>query len=327
MDFIIADKIRDDIGYIEQSAVLDLDIGSTFDFALTVNLKQYNSKKYAPGNILYCIGTEYGGVLDDPLISTSDNSVTFTGDTPRGILKKKVIQPPPNQAYRLISGELNTCLAALINEQFDTLFDVSDHNTGITISSYQFDRYCTLYDGIVKMLNSVGYRLKIEFVYIENKVAIQLSAVPIVDYSNDIEFSQDSNFQFKIQKYTNRYNCLIALGPGELTEREVVILYQDKDGTINVVQSVPKGDDVKVYIYDFSSSEALETDARNKFEGINTKDTYSMTIRDNLDIEIGDIVGGRDYVTGTVITQAVTKKIIKISSGKLTISYEIGGNK
>lgn len=325
MDFIISDKNRVDIGFIDESVALDLDIGSTFDFELSVSLKQYDAEKYAPGNIVYCLDTEYGGILDNPLISTKDNSVTFTGDTARGILKKKIIQPPQNQAYRHISGELNSCLSELINEQFDTIFDVPNHKTGVTISNFQFDRYCTLYDGIIEMLKSVNYRLKIEFVYIDNRVAIQLSAVPIVDYSKDIEFSQDSDFQFKIQKITNKYNYLIALGSGELLDREIVILHQNNNGTVRVVNSIPKGDDVKVYVYDFSSSEALESDARKKFAEINTKDTYSMTIRENLDIEIGDIVGGRDYVTGLVIAQAVTKKIIKLNSGKCTISYEIGG--
>lgn len=326
MEFIIADANRDDIGFIDKTAGVDIDIGSTDDFALSVNLKQYKSEKYAVGNMVYCIGTEYGGILDDPLISTSDNTVTFTGDTPRGMLKKKVIQPPPNQAYRLISGELNCCLNELMGEQFDMLFRVSDYNTGVELKNYQFDRYCTLYDGIIKMLKSVGYRLRIEFVYVDNKVTIELSAVPVVDYSNDVEFSQDSNFQFKIKKSTNRYNYMIALGSGELTDREIIILHQKESGEVSAVPSVPKGDGVKVYVYDASSSDALEADAGNKFDEINTKDTYSMTIRDNLDIEIGDIVGGRDYVTGTVIAQAVTKKIIKLNNGKLTFSYEIGGN-
>lgn len=325
MDFIIADASRNDIGFIDKTVSVDIDIGSTDDFTLSVKLNQYQSDKYTEGNFLYCIGTEYGGILNNPEISTSDNSVLFTGDTPRGMLRKKVIQPPPNEPYRLISGELNACLSKLVNEQFDSLFTVSGYNTGVRLANYQFDRYCTLYDGIIKMLKSVGYRLKIEFVYINNKIAVELSAVPIVDYSKDVEFSQDCNFQFKILKVTNKYNYMIALGSGELTDREIIILHQNESGAISVVQSVPKGDDVKVYVYDFSSSEALESDARNKFDEINTQDTYSMTIRDNLDIEIGDIVGGRDYVTGTVIAQAVNKKIIKYNNRNMTISYEIGG--
>lgn len=327
MNFIIADKDRIDIGFIENSVAIDLDIGSTDDFTLSVNLNGYDPNKYKSGNILYCIGTEYGGVLDDPLISTGDNSIAFTGDTPRGMLKKKVIQPSENSAYRLISGEANECLSELINEQFNSLFVVSDQSTGIHIDNFQFDRYCSLYDGIIKMLNSVNCRLKIQFLYFGEEVAIQLSAVPIVDYSNDVEFSQDSNFQFKILKVTNKYNYMIALGSGELADREVVFLHQNELGEISVVTEIPKGNDVKVYVYDFSSTDSLKDDAISKFDEINSKDTYSMTIRDNLDIEIGDIVGGRDYVTNTVIAQAVTKKIIKLKNGRLTISYEIGGNK
>lgn len=325
MQFIIADEQKKDIGFVDKNTAIDIDIGSTDDFTLSVSLSLYQAEKYKPGNYVYCIGTEYGGILDDPEISTGDHTVTFTGDTFRGMLKKKVIEPSPNQPYRIVSGELNTLINTLVNEHFGGIFTVSDISTGVTVSNYQFYRYCTLYDGIVAMLSSVGYKLKIESKYDDDDLVIELSATPIVDYSDDVEFSQDSNIRFKIKQYTNKYNYMLALGKGELTEREVIYLHW-VDGLPVVVSSIPNGDDVKVYLYDNSGSEDLLADSISKFKEINTVDTYSMTIRDDVEIDIGDIVGGRDYVTGIVIAQPITKKIIKVENGSQSISYEIGGN-
>lgn len=325
MQFIIADDEKKDIGFVDKNTAIDIDIGSTDDFTLSVSLSLYNAEKYKSGNYLYCIGTEYGGILADPEISTGDHTVTFTGDTFRGMLKKKVIEPSPNQPYRIVSGELNAILNTIINEHFDGIFRVSGISTGVTVSNYQFYRYCTLYDGIVAMLASVGYKLKIESKYDDNDLVIELSATPVVDYSDDVEFSQDSNIRFKIKQYTNKYNYLLAIGKGELTEREVIYLRWNNGKPVEV-KSIPKGDGVKVYLFDNSGAEELLTESISKFKEINTSDTYSMTIRDDVEIDIGDIVGGRDYVTGIVIAQPVTKKIIKIGNNSQSISYEIGGN-
>lgn len=326
MNFIIANENREDIGFVDKNAVLDIDIGSTDDFTLSVDLSLYAAEKYKAGNFIYSIGTEYGGILDDPEISTGDNSLLFNGDTFRGMLKKKYIEPLKNSAYRVVNGELHNIMSLLIKEHFDGIFKVSELSTDIIVNDYTFNRYCSLYEGIIDMLNSVGYRLHIESKYANEEFIVELSAVPIIDYSDDIEFSQNSNLRFKIKKYTNLYNYMLALGKGELTEREVIYLKYD-NGEVIQVHSIPKGDHVKVYLYDNTSAEELLKESISKFKEININDTCSMTINDNLDLDIGDIVGGRDYITGTVIAQPITKKIIKIDSKNQSISYEIGGSK
>ena len=73
--------------------------------------------------------------------------------------------------------------------------------------------------------------------------------------------------------------------------------------------------------------EDLEADSVKKFAEINSSDEYSMTVNDDIELEIGDIVGGRDYITGITIAMPVTKKIIKYSNKKRSVSYGIGGRK
>lgn len=325
MEFIIADANKKDLCFLNESASLDFDVGAADDFQFSTVLNDYDPEIHIEGNILYNLGTEYGGVFNDPEISTRDNKITLTGDTFRGMLKKKYIEPSKGEDYYTISGELNTCVKTLIENAFsDVLFKVSDENTGINVD-YTFNRYCSLLDGINKMLASKSYRLSIKAIRLENDFFVELSAVPIVDYSNDIEFSQDSDIQFKIKRVTNKYNYMIALGKGELKDRQVLYFYCDKAGNVTSVASIPKGDDVKVYLYDNSSTEDLESDAIKKFAEINSADEYSMTIKDDVELEIGDIVGGRDYITGITIAQPVTRKILKYSNQKQSISYEIGG--
>lgn len=115
----------------------------------------------------------------------------------RGRLAKKIIEPPVGSDYKTVSGELHTVMKELIEPEFDGLFVVSQEDTGVTVSNYQFDRYCTLYDGIVKMLKSKGYRLQLSFRREQNELGyLYIEAVPIVDYSNRVELSKDCKLNY-----------------------------------------------------------------------------------------------------------------------------------
>ena len=138
------------------------------------------------------------------------------------MLDKKIIRPPAGQDYKKVSGELNTVLGELITEQFGDYFVVSQDDTGVSLTNYQFDRYCTLLTGVTKMLQSVGCRLRITYKQQERGQPgyVELSAVPVVDYSEQIELSQDSQLNFTFKNCRNGVNHLICLGKGELQERQ-----------------------------------------------------------------------------------------------------------
>ena len=46
---------------------------------------------------------------------------------------------------------------------------------------------------------------------------------------------------------------------------------------------------------------------------------------ENVDLEIGDIVGGREYVTGMELRQPVIQKIFKKDSDGISIQYKLKG--
>ena len=50
MQFIIADEQKKDIGFVDKNTAIDIDIGSTDDFTLSVSLSLYQAEKYKPGN-------------------------------------------------------------------------------------------------------------------------------------------------------------------------------------------------------------------------------------------------------------------------------------
>ena len=43
------------------------------------------------------------------------------------------------------------------------------------------------------------------------------------------------------------------------------------------------------------------------------------------EMQIGDIVGGRDYITGIVVKKPITGKILNIKDGTYKIEYKIEG--
>ena len=229
---ILADQNLKDIAPV-MDAGIDIAIGEENDYEIKIPRDEW-WLEYTFGNVFYIKDTEYGGIIGEMDTSTAEDTISLLGRTWRGMLDKKIICPPHGQDYKKVSGELNSVLNSLITEQFDDYFVVSQDDTGVSLTNYQFDRYCTLLAGITKMLQSVGYRLRIRYVQQERGQPgyVELSSVPIIDYSEQIELSQDSQLNFTFKNCRNGVNHLICLGKGELQDRQVIDLYVQEDGSI-----------------------------------------------------------------------------------------------
>ena len=326
---ILADQNLRDI-----KPVMDADV----DFAVGSDENDYEIKirhdrwdeRYAYGNVFYIKNTEFGGIIGRKKVNTEQDTISLYGRTWRGKLDKKVIRPPAGQDYRKVSGELNSVLNTLVTEQFNDYFVVSQADTGVSVTNYQFDRYCTLLAGITKMLKSVGYKLHIEYVQQERGQPgyVELSAVPIVDYSEQIELSQDSRLNFTFDETKNGVNHLVCLGKGELQDRQVVDLYVGKNGSIGKTQYYTGIQEVAETYEDTSSeSDELEEKGREKLQELMNSTSFSMDVEAlGMEVEIGDIIGGRDYVTGMYAAKPIAKKIYKVSGGSASLEYEIEGD-
>ena len=202
MDLIHEDSNHAMLGAIDRYE-LDLAFGSDEnDFECTMAISDHccsigdylAMQDVVNGHVKY---TEYGGRIDGVSVDTGKETVTYSGRTWQGILAKKILCPDDGQDYLVLSGDANEVLGFLIQRiGVGDLFETPSEKAGITITSYQMDRYIDAYTGTRKMLKCAG--AKLVMYYREGKV--HLSAVPLVDYSQDEEWDSDQmNFQISRQ--------------------------------------------------------------------------------------------------------------------------------
>ena len=178
------------------------------------------------------------------------------------------------------------------------------------------------------MLAAKNARLNIEVIQggPNEPFEIMLSAVPIQDLSEEIEYSQDSKVNISIEESRRGINHLICLGKGELKDRQVAHLYVQLDGSISQKQYY-KGLDERTAVYDNNNAEDLDDLIEGGTEKLQEEMNYkkmSLEVQD-VDLQIGDIVGGRDYNSGLSLQKPVTQKIVKIDKGTVTVEYKVEG--
>lgn len=280
------------------------------------------------GRYVYVPDTEFGGEIGEILTDTTLDYVDMKGLTWRGMLYYKVIEPPFGSDYKTVSGELHVVLKALIEPEFEGLFMVSAVDTGVSVVNYQFDRYCTLLDGIVKMLKSVGYRLKISHKRVKGEPNyVLVEAVRIIDYSSQIELSKDCRLNYTMDDKRNGVNHLIVAGKGELQDRNVMHLYAWPDGSIKKVQYYTgKQEIVQVYENTSTETEDLQSKSEEELKKLMNKTTFGMNVeRLNIDAGIGDIVGGRDYLTGLYAAKQIENITYSVTNDVIEKTYKLKG--
>ena len=341
----------------------DIEIGGENDFMLALNRVDYEpllklfqgsnpnvtsiAGDMQTGARFAVLGTEWGGFIGKDVTDTAEDTYELGGMTYRGYLKQKIISPKSGQDYYVASGDVRTIIYNLLNgdgstgsssPSFLNVIGVQSSLTGKSVSNYQFNRYTNMYDGITKMLASVGYKMEIK-----NELVSEMDAygtktiikpiiyiVPIEDYSNSIVLSQNNKYNFNLSRAYDGVNHLICLGQGELKDRTVIHLFANKAGTISNTQSIFGAGEL-ISVYDFSSVESvdqLRTEGTEHFLELMSKEEFSMSIlSDDFEANIGDYIGGKDYLTGYFIKQPITKKIMNIASdGTWSVEYSIEGN-
>ena len=280
----------------------DFEIGDEENsFLVTIPRPEWES--VANDSRIYIPGTEYGGLYKRLESDTKNNSVAVGGLTWRGMLQKKIISPPSGQDYATDSGELNAILGARVSTAFPGLFVGSSESTGITVS-FQYQRYVTMYDGLKALLKSVGYKMQIEYDQVLRKVVV--SAVPIVDYSSEIEYSSDMSADYSMTIDRTGINHLVCLGSGELRNRIV--------------------EHAEVYDYAGASRDDLIQSGVDQLKGELNLNEFRIELESEREVAVGDIVGSRDYITGYTVTAPITTKIVKFEDGFVNIEYKLSSD-
>ena len=320
-DLVYANGDMEDLGVLARYA-LDLAIGADEnDFELVVDSSSHVCRE---GYYIYIEGTEYGGIVDAIRVRTAEKDITDKGRTWQGILGSKVLEPDAGEDYLEVSGEANLVIGKLLARMgLSGLFAASGADSGLGVASYKMNRYIDGYTGLVKMLASVGGKLKFSF----RGRKVVLEAVRGADYSQDEQFDSDL-VELDLEKGYHPVNHVICLGKGELAGREVVHLYADRDGRIGKGQHLVGLEEVTAVYENVNaeSVEELEQGGASLMEKAHAAASrMSMSFNSDDDVyDVGDVVGAVEHITGIMATERITKKIVGISNGSINIEYKVG---
>lgn len=323
---ILANSNLRELGAV-RDANLTVDLNGNRNFSIQI-ARSYWRPELTFSNLIYILGTEYGGIIGEVLTDTTLDYVELKGLSWRGRLAKKIIEPPAGSDYKVVSGELHTVMKSLIEPEFDGLFVVSQEDTGISVSNYQFDRYCTLLDGLNKMLKSKWYRLKLSFRREQNEPGyLYIEAVPITDFSNQIELSRDCQLNYTMDDKRDGVNHLIVTGKGELQDRNILHLYVQENGEIGTEQYYTGLQEIaEVYENTSTETDELMSAAEDHLRSLMGKKTFKMDVAKlGMDVGIGDIVGGRDYLTGMYMAKPVENVVYEIVNDIESKTYKLEG--
>lgn len=301
-NFEAAFEISTDLDYVTNNFTITMELPETKDGLL-----------WAENEIscfVYVEGTEYGGEILGSEISIADNTIKYSGRTWRGCLAQWIIEPPAGEDYLIVSGNLADSLRLLPMGSF---IEVAD--TAYSGGTYQFNRYVTTFEGATNLLTAALSSLRMAFSFEPDGYGGKavLSIIKARDRRNEIEVSQDYNdsIQLTIVRDSTTPRHLICLGTGELKEREVVHLYADENWNIS---TTPIAGAYPVEVYDINSSEDLLADGRKHFlELIHNHEQIEVNIN-NLDIQLSDIIGGKDILTNETVSAEITTIVWRVEN-------------
>lgn len=297
-------------------------IDNSFSIVLPENEWQKNPVN--AGHYIYAPGTEWGGPVALVRHNTADGTITLEGPTWRGLLYQRRIYPPAGQGYLTFSNvDANTLISLIVGDSFGSLFTVTSTALGVLVSaSYRYQSYA---DGLQDTLRDYGLRLSV--VYDNARQTVVLSAQNTNDLTNDIEVSQDYGLQFISSIGNVEYaNHCLALGSGELAEREVLNVYVTENGYTVSQPPTLATEDIRTILLDYPNAESTDALLKSAIKTLQEHAAVNgLTVGDLQDInaEMGDIVSVRDRVTGLVGTAEIGNKILTISNGTTKISMQI----
>lgn len=320
----MVDLIITDSNHVDARSAVDYTLDCAWgkeenDFELVVS----GASTIDAGAYIYIDGSECGGVVDamEDQLTAGVSTLTYSGRTWHGMLADKILEPDKGKDYLTVSGTASSVIGSLISRVgLDAVFDAVDSPTAgaQTIKSYQFDRYTDCYTGLRKMCAASG--LKLRLAYASGKVRVW--AEPVAYYGDSID---SDLIDFDATRTWRKPNHLIGLGKGDLAARTVVHWYADAKGNVSQSQSL-KGVDEITQVYDYSSAEANELNqkTREKLQELQSEGDVTVTVRDDANVvfDVGDTVTARDNLTGITVNASITKKIVKVSGGVLSVDYE-----
>ena len=295
---------------------LDLAFGSD-ENALSLECEAAHAPE--EGQFVFIDGTEYGGVVDKVTYEAgreASGTVLCKGRTWHGILAGKRLLPDSGSGYLSVGGKAGDALASLIERMgLSGLFSVAADDSAI---EYTFERFVDGYSGLKAMAKANGRKVAMR----RKGGKVEISLLPAVDYANKVD---SDLLDFTLTSVYRCVNHLVCAGTGELENRAVVHFYADSAGNVSHTQSLFGVDEISA-LYDYSNAdeEKLEEDGRKKLQEYQTHGSVEVEAHDDIDVDVGDVISARDNAHGRTVSAEVAKKIVKVSRGAATYSYEVG---
>ena len=315
MVLVVHDSTVGDIREIEEFE-LDLAFGSDEN---ALKLEARAGEAPEEGQFVFIDGTEYGGVIDQASYEAgreASDSILCRGRTWHGILAGKRLLPDSGSGYLSVSGKAGDALASLIARMgLSGLFTAAADDTSV---SYTFERFADGYSGLKALAKANGRKVAMR----RKGGKVEISLPPAVDYANKVD---SDLLDFTLTSVYRCVNHLVCAGTGELENRAVIHFYADSAGNISHTQTLFGVDEISA-LYDYSNAdeEKLEEEGRKKLQEYQTQGSVEVEAHDDIDVDVGDVISARDNAHGRTVTATVAKKIVKVSRGVATYSYEVG---
>lgn len=292
------------------------------DFELTI--EDPSAPEIERGWYFWIDGSDVGGRIVDRRVAVSGgvSTATWIGQSWTGMLAAKILQPDANQDYLTVSGKLPDILKSLLKRiGLDSVFTV-DSSDASTLSNWMFQnpRYVDAYTGFRNLLASCGRRL--DFQAKDNHIMLGITPVGIVDNTIDSDL-----VDFKAETNRRAVNHLIGLGSQELKNRLVVNYFADANGVVSQTQTLIGADEVCA-TYDYSNADlsTLQSETKKHLQELQTGGSVEVTLSDEVGdgLRVDDKIVATDQASGVNVTAVVTKRIVKIDSGILASTFEVG---
>ena len=290
-------------------------------------------------SLIYQEQGEIGGIVKGISISSS-KEVTITGLTWSGLFGQHILEPPAGQAYFTITNldpvdAVNALISQLKwntkkGQKATVLFDCVSSKIGTKIShtfkgsheegQEDTGRYMNGWAALWQLIYQ--HNLSISFSYDSETKKVYIGVTKQVEHLDDEDlFITKNSVEYKKNQSINH---LIALGQGELAERQVCHVYLDGDGSIVTTQKF-FDDDERAEIYECSNAEdatELLKEAKKKLIELYDASQEINVDADNLNFNLGDKISGEEQFTGLVFQAIISKKIIKSTNSLESYEYQ-----
>lgn len=327
MDFLIAGKNRLETGFLRNYKSIDLEIGGRNDFELVFLKDEPLAGHINFGTYIFVPGTEYGGLIEDLEMSAKSNMIKWYGNIWRGILSQIVIEPDTDEEKIHLTGDANQIIGNILKNKMGGLFRTPSYNSEINIDG-TIDAYCNVLEGISELLSEHNAKLHIhaEQGGTDGAFAVIVEAVPIKDYSEEIEYSEDGKINLSLRDFRRGINHLICLGKDEEKNTATVHLYAQLDGSI-ATKKYYEGLSERTAVYRDNNAQkvsALIDNGKKKLRELMNYKKLEMNVQD-VDLSVGDIIAGRDRKMGIYLKKPVIQKIVSIRGRNEKIQYKVKG--